>query len=304
MSSDSVAIVLMYHRIADLVRDPWNISVSKNNFSSHMEALRECGFYLCHIRDLFKRSVFSYKRTRVAITFDDGYRDNFENALPVLRAHRAPGTFFVVSGNVGSALEFWWDRLENLILNVSSLPAILSLRVNNARVEFDTAQRSQTYLALWEALSTMSPSGKQGALDDLSKQIHEEIPQRFDYLPLSRDQLRSMAEDSIVEIGSHTVTHSMLARLPPDQQFFELFESKKHLEVMTGRKIRSLSLPHGSFEEGTLTLAREAGYRVVATSINKNVNRRNDLYRVPRRVIQNWSKEEFKNMIRLWLRHS
>jgi hypothetical protein len=105
----SAGIVLLYHRIAAVERDPQRLCVSPGRFAEQLDALREGG-------DVVPLGeVFGGRgRPRVAVTFDDGYVDNLTAALPALRSAGVPATFFITAGMVGSDVMFWW---EDMVLN-------------------------------------------------------------------------------------------------------------------------------------------------------------------------------------------
>ncbi|MGD9614509.1 MAG: polysaccharide deacetylase family protein [Alphaproteobacteria bacterium] len=118
----SHGFVLMYHRIAEPLSDPWDLAVSPNNFRAQLEVVRREGVCL-PLPDFAARITDrNCLRRLFAITFDDGYRDNLINAAPALEAHDLPATIFVVSGAVGAGCDFWWDALARVFLSIPSLP--------------------------------------------------------------------------------------------------------------------------------------------------------------------------------------
>jgi peptidoglycan/xylan/chitin deacetylase (PgdA/CDA1 family) len=114
-----VGIILMYHRVGDVVPDPWELCVSPANFEEHLEVLRK---YSCVPLEQMEDG----KRTDrcVALTFDDGYADNLHNAIPALERFNILATFFITTGGIGSDREFWWDELERAILTDAAPPLI------------------------------------------------------------------------------------------------------------------------------------------------------------------------------------
>ena len=104
------AVVLLYHRINRLPSDPHRLAVSPEHFEEHLDVIRRLG----HPRSLRDLTV-DIKRGRsvrrgVAVTFDDGYADNVEYAIPLLERFDVPATLFAVSGYVGAGREFAWDQ--------------------------------------------------------------------------------------------------------------------------------------------------------------------------------------------------
>src|ERR1051326_4238185 len=110
--SDGRAVILVYHRIATPIDDRWQICVSPENFVAHLRHItRTCEplrlselVRLAASNDIPKRAV--------AVTFDDGYRDNLLTALPLLQDYRVPATFFISGFAAGRDGTFWWELLN------------------------------------------------------------------------------------------------------------------------------------------------------------------------------------------------
>jgi peptidoglycan/xylan/chitin deacetylase (PgdA/CDA1 family) len=103
-------LILCYHRVAAGVEDPFGLCVSPENFAAHLEEIvrrREPSTF----DDLSAPS----RRSRVIVTFDDGYSDNLSNALPIAESKGVPITVFVTSGLLGGHRGYWWDRLAVLL---------------------------------------------------------------------------------------------------------------------------------------------------------------------------------------------
>lgn len=101
--------ILLYHRVADVKDDPHLLSVSVSNFREQIAWLKKN----CHIIPLSElvNQIERHKLNSesVCITFDDGYADNFYDALPVLKQLQVPATFFITSGKIGKETPFYWD---------------------------------------------------------------------------------------------------------------------------------------------------------------------------------------------------
>ena len=113
-------VILSYHRIALPQTDPWSISVSPRNFADQIQALQQSRRIVSLqqlVNDLEQHRLTD---DAVAITFDDGYSDNFHTAEPLLERFSAPATFFLATGYIGRQ-EFWWDELERLVLRAVDL---------------------------------------------------------------------------------------------------------------------------------------------------------------------------------------
>jgi peptidoglycan/xylan/chitin deacetylase (PgdA/CDA1 family) len=102
------ALILGYHRVADVEKDPLHLFVSPKNFAEQMEVIRQYT-YPISMPDLVSRiGDNDLPRNAVAVTFDDGYADILYQALPILARYDVPATSFLVTGNLGRP--FWWDE--------------------------------------------------------------------------------------------------------------------------------------------------------------------------------------------------
>ncbi len=106
----NITLILCYHRIAEDVDDPLYLRVHPDNFAAHLEEIARWR----EPSTLSNLSVSS-RRPRVVVTFDDGYRDNLDVALPIAEAKGIPITVFITSGMLGDRNGFWWDRLAALL---------------------------------------------------------------------------------------------------------------------------------------------------------------------------------------------
>ena len=147
-------IVLLYHRVADIGFDPQLLSVSINNF-------REQLLFIKNNYEIFRFEDDYVKRNQPAIiiTFDDGYADNYQNALPILEELEIPATFFITTGRIDSDREFWWDDLERLILIPLELPPKIELEIKGEQHIWDLSiNNSNITDKAWNVLSKYEPS--------------------------------------------------------------------------------------------------------------------------------------------------
>jgi hypothetical protein len=129
------AIVLLYHRISD-EPDCFRNSVTPKNFAAHLEIIRKYTNPVSLQDVVTAAGSGSGVRSGVVITFDDGYADVYETALPLLRRFEVPATVYVVAGMAGADQEFWWDELEFAAGHLSSERAglIMSLYYNKFKI--------------------------------------------------------------------------------------------------------------------------------------------------------------------------
>jgi peptidoglycan/xylan/chitin deacetylase (PgdA/CDA1 family) len=117
---------------------------------------------------------------------------------------------------------------------------------------------------------------------------------------MGADDLARLSHSGLITIGSHTVNHAALAALPEHQQRFELGESRRQLETITGRPVCDLSYPHGSVSAATRHLAQQSGYRSACASTQDAVSRASDPFCLPRFWIPDWDGDRFARWLHRW----
>ena len=190
----------------------------------------------------------------VAISFDDGYADNLEYALPVLRRHHLPATIFLATGHVGGAEGlYWWDEISRW------------RRAGAREVEFEPlgrrpirtlAQRDRLLAEVKRLPIDAIRSGVESARRRWGGDPDPAAAADF----LTWDQVRALQKDRI-SFGSHTVNHCRLPVESPERRAREVGESRAAIERETGRPCDLFCYPDGA---ATGPIAREveaAGYR-------------------------------------------
>jgi peptidoglycan/xylan/chitin deacetylase (PgdA/CDA1 family) len=180
----------------------------------------------------------------VLLTFDDGYRDNVEEALPILVRHGLPATFFVTTGFLDRREIAWWDEVAWMVH--ASLRRELELDGwLNRPVSLDPAHRARTtrtLIDLYKGLPGESAAAFLDALADASGSGRHgrDGPDMW----MTWDDVRALRAAGM-HIGGHTVSHPLLARLSAEEQEAEIFECKNRIETELGQPMRSFSYPDG-----------------------------------------------------------
>lgn len=204
----------------------------------------------------------------VALTFDDGYRDNLDQAWPLLAKHGAPWTLYVVRGFAERTARLWWLELEEAI---RALPRI-SVELPDGRFDAvagtDAEKRKAFDQLYWRLrkgpeailLAAISDLGRQAGIDPVALVERECLP---------TETLRSLAGAPGVTIGAHTLSHPMLAKHPEQAARREIVEGRAWLEEALGRPVRHFAYPvgdPGSAGAREFALAREAGFASAVTT--------------------------------------
>ena len=282
---EAPVIVLLYHRVCERHDDCQQLAVSPENFDKQIKFLSQ-NYPILRFEDNWEK----VKQTSFVITFDDGYSDNLNNALPILKKYSVPATFFVASENVQSAKEFWWDQLEQIILNTKVELDKLDLPISKEEAII------QTQLAL----KSLAVQERDAFIVKLARQAGIELKTREEYRPMTTEELKQLDADELVSIGSHTVNHPQLAALKQTEQEYEINTGKTQLENILGHKVNTFSYPFGNiddFSSVTMEICKQANITKAAANFPGQSHSWTDPYQIPRSLVRNWNLDEFKKQL-------
>ena len=238
LGSSSKLRILAYHRVLDSMPDdfPYDrdvISCNSGEFRREMEFVAR-NFDVVTFKNIAENGVESYRRPLV-ITFDDGYKDNYDVVLPILKEMGIPAVFFVTTDYINGNEIPWWDEIY-----LYGGKEIYSLH------KIKSASDKERLQMLEELRNTTSGYYQQN-----------------DRLMMNWDEVRKLA-DAGMEIGSHTVSHPILRNIRDIKKVkFEIVESKKIIEKNIGRNVISFSYPVGrmsSADNDIVEVVKNAGY--------------------------------------------
>lgn len=225
----------------------------------------------------------------LSITFDDGYADNQQVAVPVLNKLGLPATFFVASGFLDGG-RMWNDtvvesvrrtRLERLDLEALGL---------GVHALGSTLQRRQAIDRLLRAIKHLPPGQRQQRVEQIASRCGAVLP---DDLMMSSEQLRQLHAAGM-EVGGHTMSHPILCSVPDDVAQGEMAENKRHLEQLLQVPMRLFAYPNGKpgsdFAARHAGLARALGYEAAVTTAPGVARPGADLMQLPR--FTPWDRSE------------
>jgi peptidoglycan/xylan/chitin deacetylase (PgdA/CDA1 family) len=320
------ALVLMYHRIDEPDTDNWDLVVSPTHFEQHLQVLKKLGTVISAVELVEQLQKGTLLNNSIAITFDDGYLDNYTKASSLLIHFQLPATFFIVSGNVGLPQEFWWDELASILLLSECLPGSFLLELPDAsklaadlKNEQRLTQELQQQHQLWRA-SDMAPPTQRAALfyqlwqhmlplPALAQQLILQQLRTWAGLPnstrpayrsISMTQLHELSAHTLFTIGAHTVTHPALASHSASVQEYELATSRQLLREATGHPVDLLAYPYGSNSSETAAIAAQLGFKAAFTTDARLITTATGAYKLGRFQVNNWDGNEFKRRLAAW----
>jgi peptidoglycan/xylan/chitin deacetylase (PgdA/CDA1 family) len=275
--------ILAYHRIND-EHDPFFPATPTEVFARQMEYL-DSNFSVCPLADLVERMrKRDIPENAVAITFDDGYRDNYLNAFPILRQLSLPATIFLATGAIGSAKVLWHDRVFSAFRETRAR-FLENPRNNLGRYPLGTlGEKLFAQTEVLKVLQSLDDRGRSLWIDRLIEKLGVADGKEVPDLMLTWDDIKVMHQSKI-SFGSHTVTHPILSKIPSDRVREEIFESKKILDERLSTTVRTFAYPVGrkeDFNEMTKDYLREAGYICALTSIFGSNSDGDDLFELRR----------------------
>jgi peptidoglycan/xylan/chitin deacetylase (PgdA/CDA1 family) len=269
-------VVLTYHRIAEPGSDSFYdsvISATPATFRAQVECLHR-RIRVLTLDELLARleSGLTWRGPAALVTFDDGYRDNFEVAIPILRERGIPATFFLPTAFLEAPRLPWWDQVAYIIKQTRVRRLVLEIGPDGGKpplaIDLETTPRSSAIMKIIGAFLDGTIADGPWFLDRLAERASVDV----DGAALARalftswDQVRHLTGvGADLTIGSHGHSHRELAGLDGESQRVELTESRRLLESRLGRAVTALAYPYGwpgSYTAATKALAAEAGYRL------------------------------------------
>lgn len=273
------ALIAMYHSVHPSP-PPWlgNV-VAPPVFERQIEYATRAG-HVVPLDWLVRRicSGASIQPRTICITFDDGYRDNFDHAYPILKRQSIPATVFLVTGWVGQDPQHY--RLAHLAhtstLDALDIPGLGPLPLTSEAARLRTIGRMRDHLR------ALPRQQRTHVLARILRQL-EATPDGppCERLMLTWDEVRALQRDGVV-FGAHTVNHVPLIQVPEDDARKELSDSKTRLEDELNVDCGLLAYPYGAFDRTIVRLADEAGFTAAFTTLPMPARKGADLFTLGR----------------------
>lgn len=252
-----------FHRIgdsADTQFDPCVYSCSTKELEQHLT------FFKKHFRIISLSALSEYLRTNetinervMCITFDDGYIDNYSNALPILKSLNVTASFFIATGLIGNTVVPWWDKVAYLLKTYDPKAIKLSGWSEKVINHHDGDHFIRAVLAsIKHCKSTAQEQIKQ-----LEAYLnHSGLYPAAEFMDWSH--LQALIDNGM-ELGAHSHNHDILTKLTTDELFYELSHSKALLESNLQCKISAFSYPVGNrstYDDNVVDGLKNNGYEL------------------------------------------
>ncbi len=290
-------LILMYHRVARLACDPFGLAVRPPTFRAQIGELR-ANWRPMPLAALLEGARGGRLPPRaVALTFDDGYVDAL-SAADVLCDEGVPATFFVNTGPFEETGEFWWDRLEGLLLGAEPLPATLCLAGLPTLPTATAAERWCAFEAAHATLLGASAAERGELLAALQAWSGRPRHDRESHRALRPSEVQQLDGRPGVAVAAHGVQHLPLPSQAPEARRAEIEGSKARLEELLGRPIVAFAYPFGMLDDGAVGAVREAGFAMAVTTEPGTVSPSCDPLRLPRLPVGEWATADLARRMR------
>lgn len=295
---------LHLHRVVSAV-DPLSNEISSERFdwllgmlSRYFNVLSlDEALALLGSSDLLPRSI--------VITFDDGYADNYLNALPLLQKWQMPATFFVATGYLDGGIMFNDIIIEAVRgaqgaeIDLSSLEIARIESAFSRPVRIDTVEQKREAIgALLKAIKYLPSDDRVAVAGEVADVCGSRLP---DSLMMTTGQVAGLHEAGM-QIGGHSHSHPVLTRVGLDRVKEDLAQNKKILEALISKPVDVFAYPNGipekDFTHEHIEILKELNYRAALTTMHGVITSRSDLFRLPR--FMPWRRTWSRFMCQMW----
>ncbi|MBL7747679.1 MAG: polysaccharide deacetylase family protein [Chitinophagaceae bacterium] len=255
------ARILVYHGLCKKDHLRFNsLFITKRMFEKHLQLYNK----YCHLISLddYYGEQFSKDRFNICLSFDDGFANNHSYVLPLLEQYEIPAVFFI-TGIRQAGYDVLWNDVLAIAYRYGPDKLILKNRKFIKRKDRKYVDAGSGEL-LADILRATDFAGKEQMMEVLGS-FKDRADQEY-WLQMTTEQIKQLSASKWVTIGSHGYYHNDLANLPAESAKLEMQQSRQFLEDVTGKEVRALAFPYGSYSAETIVGAKEAGFtRLLAT---------------------------------------
>jgi peptidoglycan/xylan/chitin deacetylase (PgdA/CDA1 family) len=262
--ADARLIIVRHHRAyAPNERPLVRLGVGADVLRAQLDTLARLGLTPVTVSEGLARLAEGRPGRAVAFSFDDGYADNVRTVLPLLAASGARATFFLTAGLIEDRRAPWWDELEHL-LATTRRPR---LELGGRALPLTDPRGRASALRAAVATFRMAPDGQRSRLDEMAATLG--VTEPAPCALATWEECARLAEAGM-EVGAHTLTHPFLTTLPAVAQRAEISGSFDLIERRLGLRPRGFAYPGGDHDDGSVSVAGEAGAWAVTTLAGEN----------------------------------
>ena len=256
--------------LGDAFQPHRSLEVTPEFLEEVVTRLRQRGLDLVSVDEARRRLVErDLSRRFVALTFDDGYRDNLEFALPILERHGVPFALYVPSAFADGTGYLWWVVLERAVARSDAIDIVLDGEQRHFDCATDGAKRETFGALYWWLRGLPNESDMRARIAGLAERAGVDTSAICREHCMNWDEVRQLAANPLVTIGAHTATHPMLRKATAETVRAEIGTGLARTEEMLGVRPRHFSFPVGdptSAGPREFAIAREFGFATAVTT--------------------------------------
>jgi len=215
------------------------------------------------------------KKPLAAVTFDDGYIDNYTIAFPILKKYGIPATIFLTTGLIGTKKKPWWDEVSYALKHTKEKTIIVK---GLGMVSLDEDSESH----VCEYLKGLLDGQRVSIVKDIIRKCKVRMPDTRLFMDWS--MVKRMSRDGIT-FGAHTVNHPLLTKIPIKKAEEEIRRSRQDIEGHTGKKVYSFVYPNGNPQDMHPAIGRflrKEGFRMALSTRYGTASSRSPRFALPR----------------------
>lgn len=265
-------VIFMLHQVTPEAPEAFEpnriLKITPAFLESVIFQVREAGFEIIGMDDVPERIKSSSRRPFAVFTLDDGYKDNRDHAYPVFKQLGAPFTIYVASDFADGRGDLWWLTLEAAVRRLNSV----TLEMDGNRRHFPLAnvdEKDAAFEAIYWWLRSIPEARARAVTHRLAREAGFDPGSFCRNLVMDWDELRALAQDPLVTIGSHTCGHYALAKLSEADVRREILDCKTRIEAELGRPCRHFAYPYGcekSAGNREFEIVRDLGIETAVTT--------------------------------------
>lgn len=220
-----------------------------------------------------------------ALTIDDGFRDSYQVAYPILRRYQAPATIFVATDFLDRKMWLWTDKLRYLTSRAESRQDFeVAVKDQRLRLNLNGPESRLTAATRVNAvLKTLPDAEKEAEIENVAAALGVALPRLppAEYEPLAWDEAREMDAGGVA-VESHTVTHPILTNVGEEQLHYELRQSRARLRETLGKESNIFCYPNGGYNANVRRAVESAGYQAAVSTAHGLNDKGSDLFALRR----------------------
>lgn len=305
--SESGAVILFFHRFTEGEDEGTLRKLSVSEFKRQLKHLNRW-YKVVTLDEVVERvkSGRGFSRPTIAMTIDDGFRDNYQFAFRVLINQNIPATIFLTSGLIGTLKAPWVDEIGIALDEIREETFYFPELFGDEKIEIGTKEkRSYILHIIYEKLLRVEHELRQSLLDGLLRKLRTGKEKRQEKRTmLNWEEVREMHKSG-VSFGAHTLSHPTLSMMSYGEATREIIESKKIIEKEVGVKVKHFAIPNGKnedFSDELKEFCKRTGFDSVLTTNCGVVTRRSDCYQLPRVSLEGSFCEVATGLVAMFLK--